>query len=81
MELIRSKIGTNDIPMKMMYADDLAIIAESKQELQEVLEEWKGCSRSTDENEPGEDRIDVGWTPERERERERERGVEHQVGW
>ena len=26
----------------MMYADDLAIIAESKQELQEVLEEWKG---------------------------------------
>ena len=25
-----------------MYADDLAIIAESKQELQEVLEEWKG---------------------------------------
>ena len=27
---------------KMMYADDLAIIAESKQDLQEVLEEWKG---------------------------------------
>ena len=26
----------------VMYADDLAIIAESKQELQEVLEEWKG---------------------------------------
>ena len=25
-----------------MYADDLAIIAESKQELEEVLEEWKG---------------------------------------
>ena len=25
-----------------MYGDDLAIIAESKQELQEVLEEWKG---------------------------------------
>ena len=28
--------------MKVMYADDLAIIAKSKQELQEVLEEWKG---------------------------------------
>ena len=25
-----------------MYADDLAKIAENKQELQEVLEEWKG---------------------------------------
>ena len=25
-----------------MYADDLAIIAESKQDLQEVLEKWKG---------------------------------------
>ena len=25
-----------------MYADDLAIIAESKQDLQEMLEEWKG---------------------------------------
>ena len=28
--------------MKMMYADDMPIIAESKQELQEMLEEWKG---------------------------------------
>ena len=25
-----------------MYANDLAIIADKKQELQEVLEEWKG---------------------------------------
>ena len=31
-----------DVLMKMMYADDLPIIAESKQELQEMLEEWKG---------------------------------------
>ena len=30
-----------DVLRKMVYADDLAIIAESKQELQEVLEEWK----------------------------------------
>ena len=29
-----------------MYADDLAIIAESKQELQEVLEEWKGVFKN-----------------------------------
>ena len=62
MELIR-KISTKDVLRKMMYADDLAMIAESKQELQEVLEEWTA-------NEPGEDRSDVGWTPER--------GVEHQ---
>ena len=42
MELISSKISTKDVLRKMMYADNLAIIAESKQELQEVLEEWKG---------------------------------------
>ena len=27
---------------KAMYANDLAMIADKKQELQEVLEEWKG---------------------------------------
>ena len=42
MEIFSRKISTKDILRKMMYADDLAIIAESKQELQEVLEEWKG---------------------------------------
>ena len=42
MALISRKISTKDILRKMMYADDLAIIAESKQDLQEVLEEWKG---------------------------------------
>ncbi|KAI0241971.1 hypothetical protein LSAT2_015443 [Lamellibrachia satsuma] len=42
MEIISRKINTKDILRKMMYADDLAIIAESKQDLQEVLEEWKG---------------------------------------
>ena len=42
MEIISRKISTKDILRKMMYADDLAIIAESKQDLQEVLEEWKG---------------------------------------
>ena len=38
----RMAIGFVDLLRKMMHADDLAIIAESKQELQEVLEEWKG---------------------------------------
>ena len=33
------KINMKDILRKMMYADNLAIIAESKQDLQEVLEE------------------------------------------
>ena len=42
MEIISRKISTKDILRKMMYADDLAIIAESKQNLQEVLDEWKG---------------------------------------
>ena len=42
MEIISRKISTKDILRKMMYADDLAIIAESKQDLQEVLVEWKG---------------------------------------
>ena len=38
----------NDDLRKGMYANDLAMIADKKQELQEVLEKWKGCSRSTD---------------------------------
>ena len=42
MEIISRTISTKDILRKMMYADDLAIIAESKQDLHEVLEEWKG---------------------------------------
>ena len=41
MELISRKISTKDVLGKMMYADDLAILEESKQELQEVLVEWK----------------------------------------
>ena len=42
-ELISRKISTKDVLRKMMYADDLAIITESKQELQEVLKAWKGA--------------------------------------
>ena len=42
MELISRNVSTKDVLRKMMYADDLVIIAEGKQELHEVLEEWKG---------------------------------------
>ena len=38
----RMAVGFVDLLRKMVYADDLAKIAENKQELQEVLEEWKG---------------------------------------
>ena len=48
MTLISRKISTKDVVRKVMYSDDLAMIADSKQELQEVLEEWKGCSRGMD---------------------------------
>ena len=46
MELISRKISTKDVLRKMMYASDLAIMAESKQELQEVMEEWKGVLKN-----------------------------------
>ena len=39
----RMAMGFVDLLRKMVYADDLAKIAENKQELQEVLEEWKGA--------------------------------------
>ena len=38
MELTSRKISMKDDLKKMMYADDMAIIADSKQELHEVLE-------------------------------------------
>ncbi|KAI0227441.1 hypothetical protein LSAT2_022121 [Lamellibrachia satsuma] len=41
MKIISRKISTKDILRKMMYAYDLAILAESKQD-QQVLDEWKG---------------------------------------
>ena len=39
----RLAMGFVDLLRKMVYADDLAKIAENKQELQELLEEWKGA--------------------------------------
>ena len=40
MELISRKISTTDALMKIMYADDLVIVAEHREELQGALEEW-----------------------------------------
>ena len=40
--LITRKISIKDVLRKEMYANDLAMTADNKQELQEVLEEWKG---------------------------------------
>ena len=42
MELISREISTKGGLRKMMHADDLATIAEGKEELQEVMEEWMG---------------------------------------
>ena len=40
--LISKKISIKDVLRKGMYANDLAMIADKTQELQELLEEWKG---------------------------------------
>ena len=40
MELIGRKISTADALRKIMYADDLVIVAEHLEELQGALEEW-----------------------------------------
>ena len=68
--LISRKFSKKDVLRKGMYANDLAMIADKKQELQEVLQEWKGgVQEGRTDNEPGEDRRDVGLTSER--------GLEH----
>ena len=55
---------------KGMYANDLAMIADTKQELQELLEEWKGVVKKHGPIMSREkDRRDVGLTSER--------GLEH----
>ena len=40
--LISRKFSKKDVLRKGMYANDLAMIADTTQELQELLEEWKG---------------------------------------
>ena len=41
MELISRKVSMKDTSRKLLYADDLTIVAEDKEELNESLEEWK----------------------------------------
>ena len=40
MEVISRKISTTEALRKSMYADDLLIVAEHREELQGALEEW-----------------------------------------
>ena len=40
--LISRKTVMKDALKKLLYADDLALVANGKQELQETLEEWNG---------------------------------------
>ena len=38
----RKTVTKDDAMRKLIYADDLALVANGKQELQEPLEEWNG---------------------------------------
>ena len=42
LDLISRKTVAKDAMKKLLYADDLALLANGKQELQETLEEWNG---------------------------------------
>ena len=74
MELISRKISTADALRKMMYADDLVIVAEHREELQGALEEWNEMFKKHGLK-MNRDKTEVMWVG-----KERERGVKHQVG-
>ena len=42
LDLISRKTVVKDAMKKLLYADDLALVANGKQELEEILEEWNG---------------------------------------
>ena len=42
LDLISRKTVTKDAMKKLLYADDLALVANDKQELQETMGEWNG---------------------------------------
>ena len=42
LDLISRKTVMKDSMRKRLYADDLSLVANGKQELQETLEEWNG---------------------------------------
>ena len=57
MELISRKVSMKDTSRKLLYADDLAIVAEDNEELNESPEEWKEAFETAwTEGELGEDR-------------------------
>ena len=43
LDLISRKTVVKDAMKKLLYADDLALVANGKQQLQDILEEWNGC--------------------------------------
>ena len=47
LDLISRKTVVNDAMKKLLYADDLALVANGKQELQEILAVWKCCTQAT----------------------------------
>ena len=65
MELISRKISTTDALRKIVYADDLVIVAEYLEELQGALEEWNDMYKKRPKDELRQDRSDVGWKTER----------------
>ena len=42
LDLISRKTVVKDAMKKLLYADDLALVANGKQQLQDILEEWNG---------------------------------------
>ena len=42
LDLISRNTVVNDAMKKLLYADDLALVTNGKQELQETMEEWNG---------------------------------------
>ena len=47
LDLISRKTVVKDAMKKLLYADNLALVANGKQELQESLEEWNGLFTDT----------------------------------
>ena len=47
MDRISRKTVMTDATKKFLYADDLALVANDKQELQETQEEWNGLFQSS----------------------------------
>ena len=51
LDLISRKTVVKDAMKKLLYADDLALVTNGKQELQETLEEWNGLKINVEKTE------------------------------